>query len=141
MLPIAHTASALLANRLIGFDKGLGPALAGALVPDAIDKGLAWVLGVTPSGRYIAHTPLAVLTLASVASAFVGRKKAAAFATAYMVHLVADLWDHGHVPWLMPFKHYEERAERWEVKVTQGDLMLEAVGLGYLLVTAVRQRR
>ncbi len=140
MLPIAHTASALLANRLTGLDRGLGPALAGALVPDAIDKGLSWVLGVTPSGRHVAHTPLAALTLSAAAWAVVGRKKAAAIATAYLSHLVCDLWDDGHVPWLMPFKRYEERGDRWEVNVTPGDVVLEGMGLAYLIVT-LRTRR
>ena len=135
MLPLAHIASALLANRLAAIDRGPGPSLAGALLPDAIDKSLAWVLGVTPSARYLGHTPLAAAALSAGAGRLFGRRAGLAFGLAYCVHLLGDLWDEGHIPWLLPFKRYEHQSGRWDVHLSAGDLALEALGAAYLYLT------
>jgi hypothetical protein len=128
MLPAAHVASALLATRLGRFGAGDGPALAGALVPDVIDKTLSWVLGVTPVARHIGHTPLAVGALSLAASRLMGGRWARAFGAAYAVHLMGDLSHDGHIPWLLPFKRYDKRAERWHMEVTPDLVILEALG-------------
>jgi hypothetical protein len=135
MLPLAHIASALLANRLAGVDRSAGPSLGGALVPDAIDKTLAWVLGVAPTARYIGHTPLAAGALSLGAGRLFGRRAATAFGLAYFVHLLGDMWDEGHIPWLMPFKRYDHRGERWHVHLGAADLALEALGAAYLYLS------
>lgn len=136
MLPTAHIASALLANRLAGLGDDAAPAVLGALVPDLIDKTLSWVLGVVPASRHIGHTPLAVAVASIGVAAFVGRRRAAAFGLAYLVHLLGDLWEHGHVPWLMPFKRYDQAGERWQVQVSAGSAALEVLGFAYLLWAA-----
>ncbi|MGB2695747.1 MAG: metal-dependent hydrolase [Dehalococcoidia bacterium] len=140
MLPIAHIASALLVNRIAGLDDDPMPSIAGALVPDALDKTLSWVLGATPSARYIGHTPLLAAGAALVAAPIVGRRRAAAFGVAYIAHLVGDLWEHGHVPWLMPLKHYEEKGERWQLHITPGSALLELLGAAYIAFLAKHGR-
>jgi hypothetical protein len=136
MLPTAHIASALLFNRLSRLDKGMGPAVLGSLVPDGIDKTLAWVLRLTPAARHIAHTPLAAILLSAGASTVLGRRWGTAFGAAYLVHLVGDLWHHGHVPWLMPFKRYDVRGEPWHVELSPPALMLEALGAAVIVLLA-----
>ena len=136
MLPIAHIASALVVNRVAGLHTGLAPAVAGALVPDAIDKTLAWVLGIVPTARHAGHTPLAVAVFGLAGAALIGKRWGAAFASAYATHLVCDLWKHGHVPWLMPFKRYHVRGERWSVGFNRSTLLLEAIGLAAITVLA-----
>ena len=136
MLPIAHIASALVVNRVAGLSTGMAPAVAGALLPDAIDKTLAWVLGVVPAARHAGHTPLAVAAFGLAGSALIGKRWGAAFASAYATHLVGDLWQHGHVPWLMPFKRYHVRSERWSVGLDRSTLLLEAIGLAAIALLA-----
>ena len=138
MLPTAHIASALLFNRVTGLDRGMSPAVLGALVPDAIDKTLAWVIQAVPAARHIAHTPLAAVLLSAGASAVLGRRWATAFGAAYLVHLVGDLWHRGHVPWLMPFKHYDVRGEPWHVELSTDALLLEAAGAATIALLAGR---
>lgn len=134
MLPTAHIATALAVNRMAGFRSGDAPAILGALVPDAIDKTLSWVLRVTPVARHIAHTPLAVGVLSLGASAVLGRPWARAFATAYIVHLLGDLWHGGKVPWLLPFKRYDWRAKPWHVDFTLDLILLEALGAAAIVL-------
>ena len=136
MLPIAHIASALVVNRVAGLGSGMAPAVAGALLPDAIDKTLAWVLGIVPVARHVGHTPVAVAAFGLAGSALIGKRWGAAFASAYATHLVCDLWQHGHVPWLMPFKRYHVRGERWSVGFDRSTLLLEAIGLAAIVVLA-----
>ena len=138
MLPIAHIASALVVNRVAGLYTDIAPAVAGALLPDAIDKTLAWVLGVVPAARHAGHTPVAVAVFGLASSVVIGRRWGAAFASAYVTHLVGDLWQHGHVPWLMPFKRYHVRGERWSVGFDRPTLLLEAIGLATIVVLARR---
>ncbi len=134
MLPTGHIASALIINRLTGIDAGAAPAVLGALVPDAIDKTLAWVLNVVPAGRHIGHTPFAAAVLSAVAAMFFGRRKGLAFGAAYLSHLVGDRWDDGHVPWLMPLKRYDQEGERWSVKVGADLVALELIGAVIIVV-------
>lgn len=136
MLPIAHIASALLANRVVELDDDPVPSVAGALVPDAVDKTLAWVLGATPTARHIGHTPFVAAGATLVAASVAGRRRAAAFGVAYLAHLLGDLTEGGHVPWLLPFKRYEVSAQRWQVRLTPLALALEAVGAAYIAFLA-----
>ena len=126
MLPTAHIASALIVQRIAGKDANPGMAIAGALLPDAIDKTLAWVLKVTPSGRHIGHTPLAAGVASLGASAMLGREAGRALGLSYLVHLAGDLWHGGHVPWLMPLKRYDLRSQPWRADLSLRTLLLEA---------------
>lgn len=103
MFPVAHIASGMLFNRLLYKDKGVAAAALGSLIPDAVDKPLAWVLRVTPSSHYLAHTPLAAAGLSLIVARLCGRRAARAFASAYLLHLLTDDLHHGRVPWLLPF--------------------------------------
>ena len=123
---------------MAGLDTGLAPAVAGALLPDVIDKTLAWVLGVVPAARHAGHTPVAVAVFGLTGSALIGKRWGAAFASAYATHLVGDLWQHGHVPWLMPFKRYHVYGERWSVGLDRSTLLLEAIGLAAIVLLARR---
>lgn len=136
MLPTAHIASALLCNRLLGLNAGVSTAVLGSLVPDAIDKTLAWVLRLTPSARHAGHTPLAAMLLSLGASAILGRRRGVSFGAAYLVHLVGDLWHGGHVPWLMPFKKYDAQSPRWRADLSPEALLLEAIGAAIIVVLA-----
>ena len=128
MLPTAHVASALLAQRVLPVEPDREAAIAGALLPDVIDKTLAWVLKVAPSGRHIGHTPIAALLISAGASAVFGRKRGVALGSAYAVHLVGDLWKGGHVPWLMPLRKYNLRGQAWRADLSVQTLLLEAAG-------------
>lgn len=69
-------------------------AFAGGLLPDIVDKPLAWTLGVIPSGRMVAHSvvlavPLVVCLLA-VAFRADRLTPGVVFGYAYLSHLVGD---------------------------------------------------
>lgn len=136
MLPTAHIASALLVQRLAGIDADAPAAVAGSLLPDVIDKTLAWVLKVAPSGRHIAHTPLAAALLSLTAVVMFGRKRGASFGVAYGVHLVADLWHGGRVPWLMPLREYHLQSQPWRADFSRGTLLLEAAATAAIVLLA-----
>ncbi len=74
MLPTAHVASALLAQKLSGTAADGRTAVAGGLLPDLIDKTLAWVLRITPSGRHVGHTLLAAVLVSLGVAAIWGRR-------------------------------------------------------------------
>jgi membrane-bound metal-dependent hydrolase YbcI (DUF457 family) len=68
--------------------------LTGALLPDIIDKPLAWTFGVLPSGRMFAHSLVIsgpILVAGYLYATRRGRgRDAAVFAVAYFSHLVGD---------------------------------------------------
>ena len=65
-----------------------------ALLPDLIDKPLAWQLSVLPAGRSLAHSLLFAVPLVVVVLLLARRRGAldvgAAFAVGYLSHLPAD---------------------------------------------------
>ncbi|GAB7011600.1 metal-dependent hydrolase [Halorubrum trueperi] len=69
-----------------------------SVLPDAIDKPLAWEFGVFPSGYGLAHSvffagPLAAVVVGVAAAA--GRSRVGvAFATGYLLHLAGDVMSH-----------------------------------------------
>ncbi len=138
MYPLAHLAASLLVNE--AYRGNRVSAAAGALVPDAIDKPLAWVLGVTPSGRYAAHSlaGASILTLATLRLG--GRRRGASFGASYLCHLVFDVWGDGHVPWLMPFKTYRRSERRWSLGITARTVVLELIGMLVLARFVARWR-
>lgn len=113
-------------------------AAAGTILPDLIDKTLAWVLGATPSARHAAHSLAGASTLTLATMRFAGARKGLSLGVSYLCHLVCDLWEGGHVPWLMPFRAYRHSGRRWEFEITRGTALLELVGL---LVLAGLMRR
>lgn len=66
----------------------------GTQLPDAIDKPLAWTVGVLPSGRSLAHSLLVASLVVAVAFAVARRydrqSLATAFGAGYLSHLAAD---------------------------------------------------
>jgi len=133
LFPIAHIASAVLFNRLAFNDESITPAAVGSLVPDAIDKPLAWVLRVTPASHHLAHTPLAAGALSLLTARLFGRKTARSVASAYLLHLVSDDMHHGRVPWLMPFSPYKRLPRRRDWRLLAVGLVLEALSVAFLL--------
>jgi membrane-bound metal-dependent hydrolase YbcI (DUF457 family) len=127
MYPSAHLAASLVLNEAYGGDRV--SAAAGTILPDLIDKSLAWVLGATPSARYAAHSLTAASALTLATMRFGGRRRGASFGASYLCHLVCDLWEGGNVPWLMPFKRYRHAGRRWDLKITWRLALLELVGM------------
>jgi len=136
MYPIAHFASAVVVNRLLHRDRSVAPAAVGALFPDAVDKTLAWVLRVTPSSHYIAHTPIAAGALSLLTAKLFGPKAARSVASAYVTHLVCDDAHHGRVPWLLPFSQYRRLPRQRNWRLHAAGLLLELPALALLLAMA-----
>lgn len=67
----------------------------GTLLPDLVDKPLAWTFGVLQSGRSLGHSVLvagAVLALLyALVAPRVGRSRVTAFAVGYLSHPLVDL--------------------------------------------------
>jgi membrane-bound metal-dependent hydrolase YbcI (DUF457 family) len=66
----------------------------GTQFPDLVDKPLAWVLGVLPSGRSLAHSLFTMVLVVSavmiIAEWRARRREGAAFGLGYLSHLVGD---------------------------------------------------
>ena len=127
MVPSAHLAASLLLNEVYRGDRA--SAAAGAVVPDLIDKTLAWLLGVTPSGRHAAHSLAGAGVLTLTTAWLAGPTRGASFGASYLCHLVGDLWEGGHVPWLMPFRKYAYSERRWNLGITSRAVLLELAGM------------
>lgn len=65
-----------------------------ALLPDLVDKPLAWTFGITPSGRFVAHSAVVALPLAGVGTAVAVKlgyeRYGYAFALGYLSHVALD---------------------------------------------------
>ncbi|MGB6837653.1 MAG: metal-dependent hydrolase [Dehalococcoidia bacterium] len=131
MYPPAHLAASLLLSEACRGDRP--SALAATIVPDLVDKTLAWVMGVTPSARYTAHSLAAVALSTGLVAVLGGRRRGLSFGASYLTHLVCDLWEGGHVPWLMPFKRYEPVADRWRLGISTRGLLLELASILLLI--------
>ncbi len=102
MILPGHIAVAIFCHRLLRLD--LSTLIAAALLPDAVDKGLAHVLRVTPSGRYAMHSLPGWLFSSLAVGLWGGEKRRHAWAVGHLAHLLGDP---GQVPWWFPFKQYE----------------------------------
>lgn len=104
MRPWEHVVVALLPvvayslaryQRLPGEDMVLVVFFA-SLLPDIVDKPLAWTLGILPSGRMLAHSlvvALPVILLVVLASYWLGyAPHGLGFAWGYLSHLAADFY-------------------------------------------------
>ena len=119
----------MLLNRLLHKDKDVAATALGSLIPDAVDKPLAWVLRVTPSSHYLAHTPLAAAGLSLIVARLCGPKAARSFGSAYLLHLLTDDFHHGRVPWLLPFSRYRRLPHRRSVGLFAVGLLGEVSGI------------
>ena len=95
-----------------------GAVVFASLLPDLIDKPLAWQFGVFPSGYALGHSiffavPLSLLV--GVLAARRGRTRVGiAFGMAYLLHLVADL-----VPYYFRWGYLPIERVLWPVLVTR----------------------
>lgn len=103
MLPLAHIGITLFVAYLLYLP--LTYVFIGVLLPDLIDKSV-FVLGLSPCGRYIAHSPFLGLIM-TIAVFLITRRKdyTIAFLFGYMFHLIQDA--QYIVLWLYPFVNYE----------------------------------
>jgi hypothetical protein len=98
MWPWEHVAAGYLAYSLfarVAYGRApLGDAtlavVAAALLPDLIDKPLAWGAHLLPSGRSLAHSLFFAGPAIVATGLLVGRRVAIAFALTYLGHLGAD---------------------------------------------------
>ncbi len=116
-------------NRALYGEHDAAATVAGALLPDVIDKSLVWVLRITRSTHHVGHTPLAALVCSVLAAPVFGRRRAAVFGTSYLVHLAGDELHHGRVPWLMPLssgkrRRHEEHHSLWFVALEAPALLV-----------------
>lgn len=66
--------------------------LAAALLPDLVDKPLAWEFAVLPSGRSLAHSLLVAVPATLLVWLGFGRRVGGAFGLSYGLHLVTDVY-------------------------------------------------
>lgn len=82
--------------RRLGVSDGAGLAVAfGSQFPDLVDKPLAWVFEVLPSGTSLAHSVFVALPLSALVSVVAVRldrpRAGVAFVVGYLLHLPADV--------------------------------------------------
>jgi len=102
MILPGHLAIAIFTHKVTGAD--LRTLLAATLAPDMVDKSLAQVVHVAPSGRYAMHTALGWLTSSLVVLLVAGKQRASAWALGYLGHLLGDGLQ---VPFWLPFRRYD----------------------------------
>ena len=103
MWPWEHLAFGYLLFSVIGHlrprfdpdDRAAVALLVFTQFPDLVDKPLAWVLGVFPSGQSVAHSVFVAVPVAAAALVVGGRSGRAvgglAVAVGYLSHLIGDL--------------------------------------------------
>ena len=107
-------------------------AVAGALLPDIIDKSL-FMLGVTPCGRFIGHS-IFFAPVIGLITYLVTRRKSLAIAITLgsLLHLVLDL---GYfIPLLYPIKNYPFSSICGPIEITSNILEWVAEGIGIVLI-------
>lgn len=94
--------------------------VAASLIPDLIDKPLAWQFGVFPGGYAIAHSVFVAVPVALVATVLAARaghpRVGVAFGIGYLVHLLGDLLS----PYLQEGTVVLDRV-LWPVEKSQGE--------------------
>lgn len=111
------------------------PVIAGAVIPDLIDKTLL-LFGLINTGRFIGHT-LFLGILITLISYIIFRKKIVSVSLlfGYMLHLLEDAI--GFVPWLYPFVSYDFSAYPLGSIFTPFNIASEIVGI-IMLVYVIR---
>lgn len=130
-----------------------------ALLPDLVDKPLAWTFGLTPSGRFVAHSAVVALPLAAVGTVVAVEygygRYGYVFALGYLSHVALDyapvLWlgaEYNYFPnlfWpLLPANPDLETTYASRLS-EPGPVTLVALGgvvavLGYALLDGYRRR-
>jgi len=120
----AFLASLLMLSPLIA-------AIASQL-PDLIDKP-PYILGISPSGRYIGHTLLAIFLVGFI-TYLITRKKIIALSISFgmFLHLIEDL--PYFIPWLYPFVNYDFPKGPFEFHYTLQLFALDMLGLMLLII-------
>ncbi len=102
MWPWSHAAVGYLCyslgTRLVGRYPTVGPTAAvlfGALLPDLVDKPLAWVFGLVPQGYAVAHSVLVAVPV-GIGAVVLAHQRARrplgiTFAAGYWSHLLGDV--------------------------------------------------
>lgn len=99
MLPWEHVAASYLAyslfSRLAYRRAPRGDAVVlvvlAAMLPDLIDKPLAWGANAIPTGQSLAHSLVFALPAILVARLALGRRLAIAFGMSYLIHVGGDV--------------------------------------------------
>jgi hypothetical protein len=126
----SHLSTAVFLNRKV-FKGPDVAAASGVLLPDIVDKNLAWVLRITKSSHHIGHSLLGIASATACVRMMFGRDAARTFCAAYVLHLFEDEIHHGRVPWFFPFsswKRVNHRPTRRR-KILFASLELPALGL------------
>ena len=101
MILPGHIALAIFGHKLLRVE--LPTAVAATLAPDLVDKALAQVLHVTPSGRYLMHSLVGWLAASALAYLLGGKAKGRAWAVGHFLHFIGD---GGEMPWLLFLQEY-----------------------------------
>lgn len=101
MILPGHIAISIICHKLFRID--LPTAVAATLVPDAVDKGLAQVLHLAPSGRYAMHCLPGWLVSSLLVGCLGGKRRGYAWAIGHLAHFLGD---QGDIPWWLPFRRY-----------------------------------
>jgi hypothetical protein len=144
MILPGHIALAIFGHKLLRVE--LPTAIAATLAPDLVDKALAQVLQITPSGRYAMHSLVGWLAASAVAYLLGGKQKGRAWAVGHFLHFVGD---GGEMPWLLFLRQYSFSGTRginevfWEAFGTTEGLLsfaFEMVLLGGALTWLAHDR-
>ena len=107
----SHLSTAVFLNRIV-FKGSDAAAASGVLLPDVVDKNLAWVLHVTKSSHHIGHSLVGITFATACVRMLFGREAAGTFCSAYVLHLFEDELHHGRVPWFFPFSSWKRVSHR-----------------------------
>ena len=144
MILPGHIALAIFGHKLLRVD--LPTTLAATLAPDVIDKPLAHVLRVAPSGRYATHSLAGWVGASALVCLLGGQERGRAWAVGHFLHFVGD---GGAMPWWLFFREYafapsgELKDIVWKTLVTsegRRGLAFEMLLLGAALLWLVRDR-
>ena len=138
MLPLSHIGYTVFLASLLYLP--LRYAFIGALLPDLIDKSL-FLAGLSPCGRFIAHSPFfMLLTTAAVYALTRRRDYTLGTLFGYFMHLVEDV--KYLVLWLYPFVNYELVCPPTiAVEITFFDIFLETFAVLLLVGTLIFRPR
>lgn len=145
MILPGHIALAIFGHKLLRVD--LPTAMAASLAPDLVDKALAQVLQITPSGRYAMHSLVGWAAISAAAYLVGGKERGRAWAVGHFLHFIGD---GGEMPWLLFLRDYSFSAPKgfgdvfWEAFATTEGLLrfaFELVLLGGALAWMVHDHR
>ncbi len=99
MYPVpGHLAFSLLCHRYLNAD--LIALIAGAFLPDLIDKPLNDIFYITPYGRYAMHSLTGLVAVSLIVYFIFGKRIAYGYSLGHLTHLIADA---DFNPWFWPF--------------------------------------